>query len=181
MNLQEEPIPAEQVLNLLNDKVACHRYVYGWPLLWFCLWKFITRCDGCQINGQRLGPERGYVYNVPIAALLEEISSSWMIDYSDFQNRLLSDLLPARQGNFTPSLPVIPAENEGGMWKPMDYLMPGNHGDHRLRGHVSMPKALNLIGLAGTDNQSPVDSQGEYRRKIPSRQVQRYSVCRLVM
>ena len=63
--LQEEPIPAEQVLNILNDKGSPATVTStGGRYYGFVCGSSLPAVDGCQITGERLGSECGYVYNV---------------------------------------------------------------------------------------------------------------------
>jgi glutamate/tyrosine decarboxylase-like PLP-dependent enzyme len=172
--LQEESIPADQVLNTLNDigspatvTSTGGRY-YG-----FVCGSSLPAALAAKLLVNVWDQNAGMYVMSPIAALLEEISSGWMIDILGLSKQTsVGFVTGATMGNFTALAAARhtllkeegwDVQAQGLFNAPEITVITGGEV------HVSILKALNLIGF-GRDRiiKVPVDSQGRMiAEKIP--------------
>ncbi|MEJ0079832.1 MAG: pyridoxal-dependent decarboxylase [Puia sp.] len=172
--LQDEPIPAEEVLNTLNDKGSPATVTStGGRYYGFVCGSSLPASMAAKLLASVWDQNAGMYVMSPIAALLEEISSSWMIDLLGLSKQTsVGFVTGATMGNFTALAAARHAllKNEG--WDVEAHGLFNAPEITVITGcevHVSMLKALNLIGF-GRDRiiKVPVDSQGRMiAEKIP--------------
>jgi glutamate/tyrosine decarboxylase-like PLP-dependent enzyme len=172
--LQDEPIPAEQVLNILNDKGSPATVTStGGRYYGFVCGSSLPAAMAAKLMASVWDQNAGMYVMSPIAALLEEISSSWMIDLLGLSKQTsVGFVTGATMGNFTALAAARHTllNNEG--WDVEAHGLFNAPEITVITGcevHVSMLKALNLIGF-GRDRiiKVPVDGQGRMiAEKIP--------------
>src|ERR1700748_2851732 len=101
--LQDEPVPAEEVLNILNDKgppatvTSTGGRYYG-----FVCGSALPAAMVAKLLANVWDQNAGMYVMSPIAALLEEISSTWMIDLLGLSKQTsVGFVTGATMGNFT--------------------------------------------------------------------------------
>jgi len=172
--LQDDPVPAEQVLNLLNEKGSPATVTStGGRYFGFVCGSSTPAAQAAKLLSTVWDQNAGMYVMSPTVALLEEISSKWMIDLLGLSKETAVGFVTgATMGNFTALAAARhtlldkegwDVEAQGLFNAPEITVITGNEV------HVSMLKALNLIGF-GRERiiRVPVDSQGRMiAEKIP--------------
>jgi glutamate/tyrosine decarboxylase-like PLP-dependent enzyme len=172
--LQDDPVTAEEVLTLLNEKGSPATVTStGGRYFGFVCGASTPAALAAKLLTSVWDQNAGMYVMSPTVALLEEISSSWMIDLLGLSKETAVGFVTgATMGNFTAMAAARHTllEKEGwdveaqGLFNaPEITVITGNEV------HVSMLKALNLIGF-GRERiiRVPVDSQGRMiADKIP--------------
>lgn len=172
--LQENPVSAEEVLHLLNDKGSPATVTSsGGRYFGFVCGGSTPAALAAKLLVNVWDQNAGMYVMSPTTALLEEISSSWMIDILGLSRQTAVGFVTgATMGNFTALAAARHTLLEQEEWDveaqglfnaPEITVITGNEV------HVSMLKALNLIGF-GRERiiRVPVDAQGRMiAEKIP--------------
>src|SRR6201995_1453003 len=100
---QDEPVPAEEVLNILNDKGSPATVTStGGRYYGFVCGSSLPAAMAAKLLASVWDQNAGMYVMSPIAALLEEISSSWMIDLLGLSKQTsVGFVTGATMGNFT--------------------------------------------------------------------------------
>ena len=105
--LQEEPIPAEEVLDILNDKGSPATVKStGGRYFGFVCGSSLPAAMAGQIMATVWDQNAGMYLMSPIAALLEEISSSWMIDLLGLSKQTAVGFVTGAPWPILPHLPL---------------------------------------------------------------------------
>jgi glutamate/tyrosine decarboxylase-like PLP-dependent enzyme len=165
-NLQEDPISAEDVLHLLNDHGSPATVASsGGRYFGFVCGGSTPAALVAKLLSTVWDQNAGMYVMSPVAALLEEIGSNWMIDILGLSKQTAVGFVTgATMGNFTALAAARhtllknhgwDVEAHGLFHAPEITVVTGNEV------HVSMLKALNLIGF-GRERiiRIPVDTQG---------------------
>jgi glutamate/tyrosine decarboxylase-like PLP-dependent enzyme len=172
--LQENPVSAEEVLHLLNDKGSPATVTSsGGRYFGFVCGGSTPAALAAKLLVNVWDQNAGMYVMSPTTALLEEISSGWMIDILGLSRQTAVGFVTgATMGNFTALAAARHTLLEQEEWDveaqglfnaPEITVITGNEV------HVSMLKALNLIGF-GRERiiRVPVDAQGRMiAEKIP--------------
>jgi glutamate/tyrosine decarboxylase-like PLP-dependent enzyme len=172
--LQEDPVSAEEVLNLLDSKGSPATVKStGGRYFGFVFGGSVPAAMMAKLLATIWDQNAGLYLGSPVAAMLEEISSAWMTDILGLSKQTAVGFVTgATMANFT-ALVVArhellkkagwDAEAQGLFHAPEIIVMTGDEV------HVSMLKALNLVGF-GRERiiRVPVDGQGRIiPEKIP--------------
>jgi glutamate/tyrosine decarboxylase-like PLP-dependent enzyme len=172
--LQEDPVSAEEVLHLLNDKGSPATVTSsGGRYFGFVCGGSTPAALAAKLLANVWDQNAGMYVMSPTTALLEEISSGWLIDILGLSKQTAVGFVTgATMGNFTALAAARhtllekeewDVEGQGLFNAPEITVITGNEV------HVSMLKALNLIGF-GRERiiRVPVDGQGRMiAEKIP--------------
>src|SRR5450432_3187438 len=150
--LQDDPIPAEQVLNLLNEKGSPATVTStGGRYFGFVCGSSTPAAQEAKLLSTVWDQNAGMYVMSPTVALLEEISSKWMIDLLGLSKETAVGFVTgATMGNFTALAAARhtlldkegwDVEAQGLFNAPEITVITGNEV------HVSILKALNLIGF----------------------------------
>jgi glutamate/tyrosine decarboxylase-like PLP-dependent enzyme len=172
--LQENPVSSEEILHLLNEKGSPATVTSsGGRYFGFVCGGSTPAALIAKLMATVWDQNAGMYVMSPVAALLEEIASSWIIDILGLSRQTAVGFVTgATMGNFTALAAARhrllkneewDVEDQGLFNAPEITVITGNEV------HVSMLKALNLIGF-GRERiiRVPVDSQGRMiAEKIP--------------
>jgi glutamate/tyrosine decarboxylase-like PLP-dependent enzyme len=175
--LQGDPVSVEEVLNLLDAKgsPATVKSTSG-RYFGFVIGGSLPAAMMAKLLATVWDQNAGLYISSPVAAILEEISSAWMIDILGLSKQTaIGFVTGATMANFTAMVVARHellkkagwnAEAQGLFQAPEITVITGNEV------HVSMLKALNLVGF-GRERiiRVPVDGQGRIiPEKIPETQ-----------
>jgi glutamate/tyrosine decarboxylase-like PLP-dependent enzyme len=172
--LQEDPVSAEEVLNLLDAKGSPATVKStGGRYFGFVFGGSTPAAMMAKLLATVWDQNAGMYLSSPVSAMLEEISSAWMIDILGLSKQTaVSFVTGATMANFTAMVVARHellkkagwnAEAQGLFHAPEITVITGDEV------HVSMLKALNLVGF-GRERiiRVPVDGQGRIiPEKIP--------------